>query len=98
MNSRNTWRPTALSAKPRLVFEDRRKGGNSLGTRLQMIPLDIYQRVMSPSLYEDTLKHPTCGSVMFVRRGKPVFGAFMFIVGDIKGFRRAGLPTHIASA
>ena len=57
--------------------------------------LDIYQLVMSPSLHEDTLKHPTCGSVMFLRRGKPVFGAFMSIVGDIKGFGRAFLPTHI---
>ena len=98
MNSRDTWRPTALSGKPRLIFRDRRKGGNSLGTRLQVIPLNIYQRVTSPSLHEDTLKHPTCGSVIFVRSGKPVFGAFMFIVGDIKGFRRAGLRTHIASA
>lgn len=83
------------SSKPRLVFGDRRKGGNSLGTRLQMSLLDIYHSVMSPSLHEDALKHPTCGSVIFVRRGKPVFGAFMFIVGDIKGFGRAFLPTHI---
>ena len=53
---------------------------------------------MSPSTNENNLKHPTYGSVMFVHKGKPVLGPFMFIVGDIKGFRQVYLPTDVSLA